>query len=124
MEEGMKARNVYLPPGTWIDYQTGKSYAGGWHNIEAGKFPIVMLVRDGTALPHIKLAQSTSQMDWSNLELVVFAKNAQQATGSVCLPENNELRPVSVVKRGEGFALAQDPLPGKVTWRIRSAEIR
>ena len=25
METGATARNVYLPPGTWIDYQTGKS---------------------------------------------------------------------------------------------------
>jgi alpha-D-xyloside xylohydrolase len=31
--------NVYLPPGTWIDYQTGKNYSGGWQHIEAGKIP-------------------------------------------------------------------------------------
>jgi alpha-D-xyloside xylohydrolase len=36
-----------------------------------------MLVRDGTVLPHIALAQSTLQMDWSQLDLVVFAKDAQ-----------------------------------------------
>jgi len=80
-----RSRDVYLPPGTWIDYQTGKSYAGGWRKIEAGKIPILLLVRDGIVLPHIALAQSTAQMDWSRLELAVFAKDAPKAGGrSVC----------------------------------------
>jgi len=35
MESGVSARDVYLPPGQWIDYQSGKVYAGGWHNIAA-----------------------------------------------------------------------------------------
>ncbi|HEY5040080.1 MAG TPA: TIM-barrel domain-containing protein, partial [bacterium] len=39
MEEVME-RSVYLPPGNWIDYQTGKRYGGGkWHNISAGEIP-------------------------------------------------------------------------------------
>ena len=44
---GATGRDVYLPAGQWIDYQTGKLYAGGWHKIEAGPIPVVMLVRDG-----------------------------------------------------------------------------
>jgi len=72
MEAGLAARDVYLPPGQWVDYQTRKVYAGGWHNIVAGQIPIVMLVRDGAVIPHIKLAQSTAQMDWSSVEKVVF----------------------------------------------------
>jgi alpha-D-xyloside xylohydrolase len=35
-EEGKKQRTVYLPQGQWIDFQTNKSYSGGWHTIEAG----------------------------------------------------------------------------------------
>jgi alpha-D-xyloside xylohydrolase len=120
LEEGSKGRDVYLPPGTWIDYQSGKSYDGGWHRIEAGKFPIIMLVRDGTVLPHIKLAQSTSQMDWNNLDLVAFVAKAQTAKGFVCLPFDNTLREVMVNKNGNTLALASDPLSGKVTWKVRS----
>ena len=41
-----------------------------------GQLPVVMLVRDGTVIP-INLAQSTQDMDWSHLELVVFAKAAR-----------------------------------------------
>jgi alpha-D-xyloside xylohydrolase len=120
MEEGMKGRSVYLPPGTWIDYQSGKSYDGGWHQIEAGKLPVVMFVRDGTVLPHIKLAQSTAQMDWSNLELVVFAKDAAAAKGLVCLPSDNVLREVTLNKSGNTFSLASDPLAGKVKWTVKA----
>ena len=119
MEEGSTARNVYLPPGSWIDYQTGKSHDGGWQKIEAGKLPVVMLVRDGTVLPQIKLAQSTLQMDWSQLDLVVFAKDAPIAKGLVYLPTDNVLRELSLSKTGNTFKLANDPLAGKVTWNIK-----
>ena len=60
LESGMTGRTVYLPEGKWIDYQTEKVYEGGWHRIEAGSLPIIMLVRDGSVLPHLKLAQSTA----------------------------------------------------------------
>ena len=121
MHENSTGRNVYLPPGTWIDYQTGKSYAGGWQKIEAGKLPVVMLVRDGTVLPQIKLAQSTLQMDWSQLDLVVFAKDAPTAKGLVCLPADNVLRELSLNKSGDTFKLANDPLAGKVTWTVKAS---
>ena len=120
MHENATRRNVYLPPGTWIDYQTGKAYTGGWQDIEAGKLPIVMLVRDGTALPEIQIAQSTTQMDWSELELRVFAKDARTAQGLVCLPSENRLHQVSLNRSGNGFKLAGDPFAGKVAWEIKS----
>ncbi|MGA2685252.1 MAG: TIM-barrel domain-containing protein [Verrucomicrobiota bacterium] len=122
MHENATGRDVYLPPGTWIDYQTGRSYDGGWHHIEAGSLPIVMLVRDGAVIPRIKLAQSTKAMDWSHLELEVFARNAQTATGLVCLPADNELRELALTKEGTAFKLTDDPLAGKVTWKIIQAE--
>ena len=56
LESGITGRTVYLPEGKWIDYQTEKVYEGGWHRIEAGSLPIIMLVRDGSVLPHLKLA--------------------------------------------------------------------
>jgi alpha-D-xyloside xylohydrolase len=111
-------RDVYLPPGTWIDYQTGKAWDGGWRHIEAGPIPVVMLVRDGTVLPQIKLAQSTLQLDWSKLDLVVFAKNSLTAKGLVCLPSDNVLHELVLNRDGNGFRLANDPLAGKVVWNL------
>jgi alpha-D-xyloside xylohydrolase len=118
--QGETGRDVYLPPGTWIDYQIGKSYDGGWQHIEAGEIPEVILVREGTVLPHIALAQSTMQMDWSKIELVVFAKSATTAKGSVFLPGDSELRELTLTKENGAFKLASDPFAGKVTWQIRA----
>jgi alpha-D-xyloside xylohydrolase len=36
LETQTTGRDVYLPQGQWIDYQTGKLYPAGWHRIEAG----------------------------------------------------------------------------------------
>jgi alpha-D-xyloside xylohydrolase len=119
METGATERNVYLPPGQWIDYQTAKVFAGGWHTIAAGQIPVVMLVRDGAVVPHIKLAQSTDRMDWSNLEMVVFASGAQNAQGLVCLPTDNVLRRVEAARRNGVFALSADPLAGKAVSTVR-----
>ena len=118
--ENVTERNVYLPPGQWIDYQTGKTYNEGWHTIKAGPIPVVVLVHDVAVIPHIKLAQSTMQMDWSNLELVVYSTNSKEADGLVCLPSDNILHKLSVDKKGGGFVLASDPLQGKVKWKIRA----
>ncbi len=124
MHEGDTAREVYLPPGTWIDYQSEKNYSGGWRKIDAGKLPVVMLVRDGTAIPQVQLAQSTLQMDWSKLDVVVFAKDAAMASGLVCLPSDNLLHSFSLTKQGREFKLVSDPLAGKVIWKIQNSEAR
>jgi alpha-D-xyloside xylohydrolase len=119
MESGATGRDVYLPKGQWIDYQTGKVYAGGWQKIEAGQIPVVLLAREGAIVPQMKPAQSTAQLDWKNLEMVVYAANAQAAQGIVCLPSDNVLRRVDAVKRRNVFALTADPLAGKATVTVR-----
>ena len=96
LESGITGRTVYLPEGKWIDYQTEKVYEGGWHRIEAGSLPIIMLVRDGSVLPHLKLAQSTSEMDWSKMSLKVFSADKKQAEGLICLPTDNRIQVVKV----------------------------
>ena len=116
--ENVTMRDVYLPPGQWIDYQTGKSYSGGWHNIEAGKIPIVVLVHEGAVIPHIKLAQSTAQMDWSTIDLVVYASDTQKANGLICLPSDKVLHNISLARREGTFKMESDPFVGKVTWKV------
>lgn len=96
LESGMTGCTVYLPEGKWIDYQTEKVYEGGWHRIEAGSLPIIMLVRDGSVLPHLKLAQSTAEMDWSKMSLKVYSADKKQAEGLVCLPADNRIQVVKV----------------------------
>ena len=118
LEKGTE-RNVYLPNGKWIDYQTGKVYTGGWNSIKVGKIPVVMLVRDGAVIPHIKLAQSTTDMDWSSLELVAFASDAQKAQGLVCLPSDNVLHEILLMAKAKDYSLVNDPFAGKVKLKIQ-----
>ncbi|HEY1661585.1 MAG TPA: TIM-barrel domain-containing protein [Verrucomicrobiae bacterium] len=121
MHEGETGRNVYLPPGNWIDFQTGKNYSGGWNVIQAGEIPAVILVRDGSVIPEIQLAQSTMQMDWSKIKLAVFATGATPAKGSIFLPGDTELHELTLSKHSGTFQLDSDPFAGKVTWEIGTA---
>lgn len=87
LQSGQYTRKVYLPSGTWIDYQTHKAYEGGrCHEIEGGRIPIIVLVQDGAAIPHVPVAQSTRQMDWEALEFVAYVAHEKQAAGLVCMP--------------------------------------
>ncbi|MFZ1290067.1 MAG: TIM-barrel domain-containing protein, partial [Melioribacteraceae bacterium] len=117
--ENVKSRNVYLPQGNWIDYQTGKVYNSGWHNIEAGEIPIVVLVKDGAIIPHIELAQSTAKMDWSKIELKVFTSNSDKAEGIIYLPKDSSIKNLSMKKVNGKFALENDPFNKKVEWLIK-----
>jgi alpha-D-xyloside xylohydrolase len=113
MESG-EGRRVYLPPGNWIDYQTGKSYAGGrWHEITAGQIPVVLLVKDHSVIPHVKVAQSTSDIDWKNVELRVFGTDNAAASGLFALPDGG-VQTLNVA----GSVLQNDPLRGRVKWQV------
>ena len=67
--ESGNSRSVYLPKGKWIDYQNGKVYEGGYQTIEAGKIPAIILVKDGSVIPHAPLVQRTDQIDWNAVEM-------------------------------------------------------
>lgn len=116
-EDAME-RDVYLPPGTWVDYQTGKKYESGWHKIAGGEIPIVALVRAGSVIPHIKLAQSTAFMDWSKIDLKVYAGKDGTASGLVVLP-GESLKRVEVVSKGSKFELKENPFGSKVKMVVR-----
>jgi len=120
-EDGAKGRQVYVPPGTWIDYQTGRVYEGArWHWIEAGPVPIIVLVRDHTVLPHIELAQSTMTMDWRRVSLHVFSTDGKAATGWVALP-GQEAQALTVKVDAQRPVLQDDPFEGRVQWMFQVA---
>lgn len=109
--EDVTSRDVYLPLGSeWIDYQTGKVYQPGWNHIEAGDIPIVVLVKDGAVIPHIKLAQSTKFMDWSELELKVYASQATEGTAKICLPSDKKLQEVKLKATDGTFEISDNPV--------------
>ena len=93
MESGNE-RMVYLPRGKWIDYQNGKVYEGGYQTIEAGKIPAVILVKDGSLIPHAPLAQRTDQIDWNRIELKAYKAEAPKCTGLLFKPGDKEIKKV------------------------------
>lgn len=118
IEEG-SSRKVYLPPGSWADYQTGKVYRGGeWHQISSGQIPVVLLVKDHSVIPHIAVAQSTSQMNWNEIELRVFSTDSSAVAGLFALPQG-DLQTLRLETASNGLAIKDDPLRGKVKWQVR-----
>jgi alpha-D-xyloside xylohydrolase len=117
-------RDVYLPGGKWIDYQTGIIYQQGWHRIKAGDMEVILLVRDGAVIPQIALAQSTLEMDWSKLDLAVYSSADNNPSGFICLPSDTILHPISLIKTSGGYKLEKDPYQGKVTYKIRRIDIK
>ncbi|HEU4796519.1 MAG TPA: hypothetical protein VFT02_12865, partial [Pyrinomonadaceae bacterium] len=112
-------RRVYLPPGSWIDYQSGRVYEGAsWHDIPAGQIPVVLLVKNHSVLPHIQVAQSTKDMNWDNVELRVFSTDSTAVNGLFTRP-GGDVQTLSLVPRGRDFVLRQDPQGGKVKWTIK-----
>ena len=70
---GRRAGTSTCRPATGSTTRPAGCSRRGWHRIEAGPIPVVMLVREGAAIPHIAVAQSTAFMDWSKLDVEVFA---------------------------------------------------
>ncbi|MBV9454449.1 MAG: hypothetical protein JOZ19_10070, partial [Rubrobacter sp.] len=117
--EDVPSRNVYLPPGEWVDYQSGKTYEGSrWHHITAGEIPIVMLLKEGTAIPQAPLAQSTAEMNWQEIELVAFGAETPTIEGYVYLPEDDTGHYLHLECDQHGYALTDDPLERRVAWKF------
>ena len=112
-------RKVYVPPGTWIDYQSGRVYEGAkWHDIAHGQIPVVLLVKNHSVLPHLRVAQSTKDMDWDDVELRVFSTDSAPVAGLFTIP-GTDLQTLSLVPRARSFVLREDPQAGKVKWTIK-----
>jgi alpha-D-xyloside xylohydrolase len=119
--ENSETRKVYLPPGDWIDYQTGKVYAGAqWHEIKAGDIPVVLLVKNHSVLPHIKVAQSTKDMDWTDVELRIFSTDNAAVSGLFAAPDR-DLEVLNLTAGPTGYVLKNNPLSGEIKWKITSA---
>lgn len=106
-------RDVYLPPGQWVDYQTGQSYTGGWHIIKAGAIPIIALVREGSVIPHIALAQSTAFMDWTKITLKAYPDKDGNAKGLIVIP-GGELKVVEMEEKNGNMIVKKNPFGKKV----------
>ena len=98
-EENTLERNIYLPPGSWIDYHTGKQFSGAkWIKIKSEKLPGVLLVKEDAAIPHIKVEQSTAFINWENIEWRVFSYNEKEKDALLFKPGQQEIQKIKLKK--------------------------
>ncbi|MBQ8714348.1 MAG: DUF4968 domain-containing protein [Prevotella sp.] len=86
------SRTCYLPRGKWIDYQSGKVYEGGYQTIKVGEIPCVILVRDGSLIPHAPLAQRTDQIQWDKVEMKAYKADAKKCSGLLYKPGDSQIQ--------------------------------
>jgi len=89
------SRICYLPKGKWIDYQSGKVYEGGYQSIQAGNIPCIILVRDGSLIPHVPVAQSTDKIDWGKIQLKPYKADASTCRGLLFKPGDKDVSEIS-----------------------------
>lgn len=113
--ESGSSRTVYLPKGKWIDYQSGKVYEGGYQEISiptaqevkayaeasgsatvSQPLPCIILVKDGSLIPQVPVAQSTDKINWSKLSWRPFKADAAECVGYLYLPGSEK---IEIVKR-------------------------
>lgn len=116
-EDGATSRKVYLPPGTWVDFQTGKAYVGGgWHEITAGEVPIVVLAKAGSIIPTVIPAQNTGEIDWKKVQIKLFASSDENtAEGLFSAPLVDPVR-LRATRTGETWKI--DDLPSGIEWKV------
>jgi alpha-D-xyloside xylohydrolase len=118
MEENTSSRSVYLPKGKWIDYQTKKVYEGQqWIDIKTGELPGIVLIKNGSVIPHITLAQSTEFMDWSKIELIIYCNENKNLTGLFYQP-NGKMIELEIVHH-EGKRTINFSEDNKIKFSIR-----
>lgn len=113
--ESGSSRTVYLPKGKWIDYQSGKAYEGGYQEISiptaqevkayaetsgsatvSQPLPCIILVKDGSLIPQVPVAQSTDKINWSKLSWRPFKVDAAECVGYLYQPGSEK---IEIVKR-------------------------
>ena len=86
------SRLVYLPKGTWYDYWTGKSYAGGTaYRIDAPLETVPMFVRGGSIIPLGPEMNYTGEKPMSPLTFKIFPD--ERGAASLTLYEDDGLSP-------------------------------
>lgn len=69
--EEVSDRDVYLPPGQWVDLQTRERLdGGGFHRLRPAEIPALILARGGAAIPTTEVAQHTGTLDFGRITLL------------------------------------------------------
>lgn len=73
LTQGTTKRMVYLPEGTWYDFETGKPYAGKqYYMVDAPIDVCPIFVKEGSMIPTYEVVQYVGEKPYDKLEMLVF----------------------------------------------------
>jgi alpha-glucosidase len=79
--EGISKRNIYLPEGTWYDWSSQKTFAGGQTiEYEADLSKIPVFVKEGAIIPQREIQNYTNENPASMMTLNVYPKQTGEAS--------------------------------------------
>lgn len=82
-KEGNDVRNgIYLPEGTWYDYYTGATYAGGkiLNDYDAPLWKLPLFVKAGAIIPMVNANNNPSQIDRSQRVFEIYPQGSSEFT--------------------------------------------
>lgn len=76
LEQGAVKKLVYLPEGTWYDFETGRPYEGKqYYMVDAPLDVCPMFVKEGGMIPTWELCQYVGEKPYDTLKMLVFPGN-------------------------------------------------
>ncbi len=78
LEEQQCRRSVYLPEGTWYDFDYGYQYGEGDHDVYAPQNRIPVFIKGGAIIPMSKQVTNTRDIDFSDVELMVYPEGKSE----------------------------------------------
>lgn len=117
--EEVREREVYLPPGEWVDLESGATHRGpGWVKLAAGSLRAIVLGRGGAILPTVEPRQHTDDLDFDDVELLMLGAS-EVFRGWFCEKISSQSRPIEVSLRNGEEEVSVDPANGRVRWKLR-----
>ena len=92
MDKKLQEMFVVTPGSVWQNLGSQSSLIFRWQTIKAGKIPAIILVRDGSLIPHAPLAQRTDQIQWDKVELKAYKADAKKCSGLLFKPGDTKLQ--------------------------------
>ncbi len=102
MEADTSERWVYLPEGKWIHIESKEISEGRqWVKVKCRDLDGLLFMRYGSLIPVAKLAASTGDINWKQLEWVACSDGASTAEGSVYIPGAENINTSKATRFGD-----------------------
>lgn len=107
LEQGITKKLVYLPAGTWYDFESRKPYQGGqYYVVDAPLDTCPMFVKEGSMIPTYEPVQYIGEHPYDTLKLLVYPGKGRyvhyQDNGTDFAYQDGEYNLYEFVNKGDG----------------------